>query len=363
MIFEKIKKFLDEKIFHKNTQKLLMPGDYSSEKNKLTLNSIYAYIESEKYVKDFNVTFVNITNKIRKKLMKKLENDENSIASTYDSFPIIEGVFANEHFISVRRNNVKINKIGQIIVTENSCIDISTRKRYTNDNIYNDLSYKEHKKDNNVEEELLFDEEEETYYRKIKKEDITYIESASYNNKEKIELVECSAQPTHDTDSVNEYLKITGLSYIANNEQHHISDILKANPYVVDIQAYKGEANGNLIQRIELIKIFKSKKECIVGYRPEIILVKSFNMEKYDEKVYRLLPDLGEYVDNSSFKLNFEDRYTVKFVKLDDIEKDVEIIPFGLSSETKSILRNGFSIKNYIKIIYEMGIKKIQNEL
>ena len=33
MTFEKIKKFLDEKIFHKKSQKLLMPGeDYENNK-------------------------------------------------------------------------------------------------------------------------------------------------------------------------------------------------------------------------------------------------------------------------------------------------------------------------------------------
>ena len=32
-------------------------------------------------------------------------------------------------------------------------------------------------------------------------------------------------------------------------------------------------------------------------------------------------------------------------------EKNVETIPFGLSSKTKSILRNSLKIKNYILVI------------
>ena len=68
-------------------------------------------------------------------------------------------------------------------------------------------------------------------------------------------------------------------------------------------------------------------------------------------------------VDNSSFKLNFEGKYTVKHVKLDEIEKNVETIPFGLSSKTKSILRNSLKIKNYIKVIYNKGLEKIQESL
>lgn len=363
MTFEKIKRFLDEKVFHRKSQKLLMSGEFNKEKNKLNLNEIFDYMENEKYTKDFAVTFIGIAPKIRRKLMQKLENNERgSIINTHDSFPIVEGVFAKEHFISVRRKNVKINKIGQTIVTENSYIDISTRKSYSNENIYNNLSYKEYKKSENLEEKFEFDEEEESYYREIKKGDIIYIESAAYDNEEKIQEVECSAQPIHDSNTISEYLKITGLSYIANNGHNHISDILKADPYVVDIQAYKGENSENLVSKIELIKIFKSKKECIVGYRPEIIFIKKFSKEKYDEQMYRLLPN-GEYVDNSSFKLNFEGKYTVKHVKLDEIEKNVETIPFGLSSKTKSILRNSLKIKNYIKVIYNKGLEKIQESL
>lgn len=363
MTFQKIKRFLDEKVFNRKSQKLLMSGEFNKEKNKLNLNEIFYYMENEKYTKDFAVTFIGIAPKIRRKLMQKLENNERgSIINTHDSFPIVEGVFAKEHFISVRRKNVKINKIGQTIVTENSYIDISTRKSYSNENIYNNLSYKEYKKSENLEEKFEFDEEEESYYREIKKGDIIYIESAAYDNEEKIQEVECSAQPIHDSNTISEYLKITGLSYIANNGHNHISDILKADPYVVDIQAYKGENSENLVSKIELIKIFKSKKECIVGYRPEIIFIKKFSKEKYDEQMYRLLPN-GEYVDNSSFKLNFEGKYTVKHVKLDEIEKNVETIPFGLSSKTKSILRNSLKIKNYIKVIYNKGLEKIQESL
>ena len=44
MTFEKIKKFLDEKIFHKKSQKLLMPGeDYENNKEiKINLDGIYS---------------------------------------------------------------------------------------------------------------------------------------------------------------------------------------------------------------------------------------------------------------------------------------------------------------------------------
>ena len=363
MTFRKIIEFLDKKIFRKKNQRLLMPGEFNNEKNELSLKEIVTYIENEKYTKDFTVTFTSITPRMRKKLMKKLEDAEKGlIINTHDSFPIVEGFFAKEHFISVRRKNVRMNKIGQTIVTENSYIDISTKRSHTDEKIYNNLSYKEYKNSENIEERFEFEEEEESYYRKIKKGDITYIESATYDDKEKIEEIECCAQPVHDNDSINEYLKITGLSYIENSKYNHISDILKANPYVVDIQAYKGEVNENLIQKIELIKIFKSKKECIVGYRPEIIYIKKYRNGKYDEQMYRLL-STGEYVDNNSFKINFEGRYTIRHIKLEEIEKNVEVLPFVLSSKTKSILRNSLKIKSYIKVIYNKGLEKMQENI
>lgn len=364
MIIEDIRKFLNEKIFHRKPQKLLMSGEYTNEKRQLNLDEIYAYMEDEKYARDFNVTFTDIPPKIRKKLMKKLESmEKGTIINTHDSFPLVEGVFANEYFISVRRKNVKINKMGQTIITESSYFDISTRKRYPNDDSYNELSYKEYKKNSDFEEKFEFEEEEEAYYRKIKRGDITFIESASYGNKEKLEEIERAAQPSHDINIINEYLKITGLSYIANSEKNHISDILKADPYVVNIRAYKEEMNENLTQKLELVKVFKSKKECIVGYRPEIIQIKRYDNEMYEEQIYRLISEKGEYADNSSFKVNFDERYTIKYVKLDDIEERVKIIPFGLSSKTKSILRNSLKIKKYIKIIYNKGIEKIQENL
>lgn len=79
---------------------------------------------------------------------------------------------------------------------------------------------------------------------------------------------------------------------------------------------------------------------------------------EYDDRMFRLLPE-GLYVDNNSFKSNFEGKYTIKKIDLESIEKIVTCIPFGLSTETKSILRNGLQIPNHIKTIYNTGIEKI----
>ena len=78
MTFEKIKRFLDEKIFHRRSQKLLMPAEEyeDNEKSKINLDGIYSYLENEKYTKAYKVFFVDIGQKNKKKLMKKLEDVE-----------------------------------------------------------------------------------------------------------------------------------------------------------------------------------------------------------------------------------------------------------------------------------------------
>ena len=116
MTFEKIKRFLDEKIFHRRSQKLLMPGEDEEYKNETNINlsGIYSYLNNEKYTKAYKVFFIDIGQKNRRKLMKKLElMEKGAIINSHDSYPITEGKIADEYFISVRRKNVKINRIIQ----------------------------------------------------------------------------------------------------------------------------------------------------------------------------------------------------------------------------------------------------------
>ena len=72
MTFEKIKRFLDEKVFNRKSQKLLMSGEFNKEKNKLNLNEIFYYMENEKYTKDFAVTFIGIAPKILHFIVNKI---------------------------------------------------------------------------------------------------------------------------------------------------------------------------------------------------------------------------------------------------------------------------------------------------
>lgn len=360
MTFEKIKRFLDEKIFHRRSQKLLMPAEEyeDDEKSKINLDGIYSYLENEKYTKAYKVFFVDIGQKNKKKLMKKLEDvEKGAIINSHDSYPLIEGRISEEYFISVRRKNVKLNKVGQTIITDNLYIDISTRKNY-NENHYADIVYKEIKRKNTTEDIFIYDSEIEAYYRKIKNNDITFIESASYDNKEKLFEVERMAQPSTNVEEIKEYMKITNLPYIANDANCCIQETLKANPYISNIQIIKNNKNDEELYKKELIKIYKSKKECIVGYKPEIILYRELNKNEENVFVYRLLAE-GLYSDNSSFKSNFEGKYTIKKVSVDEIKQKIQEIPFSISNESKNILRNGLKLKSYIKTIYEKGLTKI----
>lgn len=356
--FEKIKKFINEKIFHKKDQKLLMPGstEIKDSDEKIDFSKIFKYIENERYVKNFKVSFVELSSKARKNLLKRIKNDENETC-IHDSFPIVEGFYSEGYFISVRRNENNTNKIGQTIITENSYIDISIRKKHKSAK-YTDLYYKEFRRNGDVEALYQFDQENESYYRQIKQNGITFIESASYGNEEKIREVEYFAQPSDEEILIKEYMKITGLSYIANEPKKHISDIIKADPYIVNIQGYKNGKNNLPSKQVEIIKVFKSKKECIVGYRPEMIFLKGVGDTQTENKMFRLLPE-GLYIDNSSFKSNFEDRYSVRKIDLNGIENLFQNLPFSLSEETKTILRNGLELQNHIKTIFDKANQKI----
>lgn len=172
MSFESFKKFINEKIFHKKDQKLLIAANTNSRyeyDEKINLKPIEDYIEKQKYMKDFSVSFMAVEPRIRKALMKKIAlKEKGNITFTHDDFTLVEGYFSKEPFISVRRKNVKTNKIGQTIVSANNYIDISTRKKYKNSNVI-DLQFKQLIKNGDVEDYCSYDEDNELYCRRIKR--------------------------------------------------------------------------------------------------------------------------------------------------------------------------------------------------
>lgn len=360
MSFEEIKRFINEKIFHKNEQKLLNAPNSSYKfefDEKIDIKPIMEYLDNQKYAKEYSVSFMQIVPKMRKMLMKKIaQNEEGNISVTHDDFTLVEGYFSNEPFISVRRKNVKSNKIGQTIVSVNNYIDISTRKKYLNSNII-DLQYKRKCIKGNTIDYCSYDEDNESYCRKIKKDGIIFCEFASYGNDKDINKFEIYAQPTNSDDIIQEYIKLTGLKYIGNNANSHISNIIKSDPYISSIEVCKEDKNKNIVKQIEILELFKSKKECIVGYKPEMILLNGFDNEN-EYRMFRLLAD-GLYADNNSFKTNFEDKYMIKKITLDEIKELVGTFPFGISSEAKQALRSGVSIEKYIRTIYDKGAEKI----
>lgn len=275
-----------------------------------------------------------------------------------DEEPLVEGLISGESFISVRKKKVPINKVGQIIIVENGYTDISTRRK-SRENKYSNLSYKEYVKTDACEELFEIDFENEKYNRKIKIGNVTYFESASYASENDIGYMEDNAQPVDERRALDEYNRITKLVYISREEQYNISNMLKINPYMVRIEAYKQDRNNNIISRKSISKIYKSKKECIVGYRPEMIFIEDVNGDFEKNRMYRLIQNEGIYADNSSFKQNFEGKYSVRKISLDEIESTIKDMPFALSQETKSLLRNGYEVPTHIKKIYEVGLEQI----
>lgn len=357
-IIEKIKKFIDEKILKTESQKLLTaPMDIEdSEFNDINLTSINNFIKEDKYERNLHVTFERIKPSVKKNLLKSVELELKGIPNTtHDVNSILEGQVSGENYISVRRKNVQLNKVGQSIIMENGYIDISTRKR-AKDNIYANLSYKEYRKTGLSEELIEYIQKEDQYRRAITIADTTFIESAHYPSEEELAFIENNAQPIDERHALQEYEKITKLTFISNDEKYNISNSLKVSPFLVKIEAYKKDKNGNVVVRKAINKLFKSKKECIVGYRPEMIYLENTSGEN---KMYRLIPNEGLYADNSSFKLNFEGKYSIRKVLLNDIMHQMNEIPVALSLETKNILRNGYKVPPYIKTIYEAGLRQI----
>lgn len=361
-VLDKIKKFIDEKILKKDTQKLLMAPAENQDFNikEIDLSQIQNYLKKDKYTRSLNVTIVRLKPVTRKILLQKIQQQQSKIPNiSNEEQPIVEGLISGESFIDMQNKSVPDNKVGQTIYTESGRYEIVTRKK-VKDNLYSNLKYKEYQKRENFEEIYEFDEDNAKYYRKIKIGNVTFSELATYATKVQTADIENNAQPTDDPRAIQEYTRLTKLKYISSRDNNGISNALKINPYLVVIDAYVTNKAGEIVRRKTIQKIFKSKKECIVGYRPEMVMLEGFN-ENEKIQMFRLLQE-GTYIDNNTFKQNFEGRYTFKEVSLEDIENITEM-QFSLSEDTKNILRNGLKIQEHIQAIYEAGLEQINKKL
>lgn len=360
---ERIRQFINNHILKKQSPKLLMAPmmDMDDDSDEvIDLTDVYSYIKQDKYRKKLSVSLAKLKPSSRKNLMSKIDTKVKGIINrTHDNTPLIEGRISGEDFISVRRKNVPINKVGQTIITESGYIDISTRKK-SKENTYANLYYKEYNKGPVYEDSFEIDVKNERYSRMIKNSSIGYSQAAYYANEEDVELIEDLAQPSEDKRAVEEYLKLTGLIYVSQEEQYNIWNALKISPYIVKTEAIKYNKSGNNTFRKAVSIVYKSKKECIVGYRPVMILIEESKDNVYKNHMYRLLED-GQYADNNSFRQNFEGKYSIKKLNLTDIQSKVKEIPLSLSSENKNIIRNGYDIPEHFKRIYETGLMQIHN--
>ena len=361
-LLDEIIRFINEKILKKDLSEIrMLPASVEVVNDgKVDFTRMFEYLKNRKYNKELSVSFFQIKPSIRKSYIQRIVTDlGGEIGRTHDSNILLEGTISNDYFIVVQKINLAMNRLGMSMIKNNSYIDITT-KIINEDNNFLDLQYKEYVKNVDGEELYKFDAENESYYKRIKKYGIIFREYASYGDEQELNDIEKLAQPTDNGKIIEEYNKLTGLAYISGEGMHTISNALKANPYIVTIEAFEESKNGEVIHRMAISKIFKSKKECIVGYRPEMILLEGIGQNKIGPSIYRLLPE-GIYVDNTSFKKNFEGKYSYKTISLEDIQDMVNDIPFSLTQETKNILRNGLKMPSYLQSIYNKGVDKIKN--
>ena len=127
-----------------NNQKLLMtPIDIDDEDDEeIDLTNVYQYIRQDIYQKELSVKVEKLKQAKRKQLMNRIDSQLKGIFNTtHDNFPLIEGSVSGQDYISVRRKNVQLNKVGQTIILDNGYVDMSTRKK-SNENKYANLYYK-----------------------------------------------------------------------------------------------------------------------------------------------------------------------------------------------------------------------------
>ena len=345
-----------------NNQKLLVaPIDIDDEDDEeIDLTNIYKYLHQDKYQKELSVKIEKLKQSKRKQFMNRIDSQiKGIINTTHDNFPLIEGSVSGQDYISVRRKNVQLNKVGQTIILDNGYVDISTRKK-SNENIYANLYYKRYIKGEPFEDLLEYDSKNETYSRIINGLGINYSKSVSYASEDDIAYIENEAQPSNDERAIKEYLRLTNLEYVSSDEESNIWNAVKFRPYLVKIEVKKIDKNNTIVHRKAVSIVYKSKKECIVGYRPTMIYLEDSTSNGEKTRMYRLLEN-GTYANNNSFKLNFDGKYVIKTITLDEIQKKVREIPLTISTNDKNILRNGYEIPNYIKQIYEIGLSQIHN--
>lgn len=361
-LIKKIREVIKNIFSSNNNQKLLIaPIDMDDDNDEvIDLGNIYQYLRQDKYQKELSVKLEKLKPTKRKQFMNRIDSQiKGIINTTHDNFPLIEGSVSGQDYISVRRKNVQLNKVGQTIILDNGFVDISTRKK-SNENKYANLYYKRYIKGDVFEDILEYDNKNEAYNRKINGLGITYSKSISYASEDDIAYIESQAQPDGEERAVKEYLRLTNLEYVSAEEKYNIWNALKFSPYVVKIEVKKYDKNDNILHRKAVSIVYKSKKECIVGYRPTMIYLEDNYDDNEKTRMYRLLDD-GLYANNSTFKLNFDGKYVIKKISLDEIQQKVKEIPLAISSDDKNILRNGYNIPNYIKQIYEIGLIQIHN--
>lgn len=351
-------KFKDllSKIFGKQQTKMLPVSSNISISTQMDLMNIYEYLKMEKYQKDFKVFIHEIQGKDKKKLISKIENEMGGrINWSHDGTSIVEGTISNKNFVSVRKKNVPLNKIGQTILMENGYFDVAVNKNQK-DNCLSELQYKEFRKEKNIIKSEEYDYSNDLYKLQIRINDTTLYEAVEHPIIEDVNRIIKYSQIS-DNEAINDiYCESTGLPVIKGNNL----SILDGEPYIVHIEAKRTNRNLKINYSQSITKIYRSKKECIVGYKPLLIMHEIIDNTQENVEVYRLLSD-GTYIDNKTFKVDTGMECSYEKVSIENIENRIKNIPFSLSKDTINILKKGYELPEFIKTIFMNGIEQMRN--
>ncbi|MBP3708418.1 MAG: hypothetical protein J6J36_07495 [Clostridia bacterium] len=355
-VFDSIKHFFD-RMFNKNEIKMLPAGEQSSSID-IDISSVIRYMDNLKYKQSYSYAIENVNKSVKRKLIARMDSEMKGNPNWLHDDTILEGTISIYNFLAFKKRNVASNRRGVLIYSENGYFDITENKTEEKDSIIG-LQYKSYEKDKQAIRVIDYDELLGSYKIQVKISGITYIESAEYAQKESLEYLERYAQPSYEGFNSQKYAEDTGLKIILNNKKFNIrSSIRGANPYLVEIELKNQNKNTKSTSKKIITKVYRSKKECVVGYKPIMIFSEEFGGGIQTYNMYRLLED-KTYIDNQTYKLDSDNKSFFEKISLDEVRKRIGETTFSLSENTKKCLKEGLELPNHIKMIFNIAKQNI----
>lgn len=324
---------------------------------------------SEKDLVENPVKFKDLEEEVSQKLSERIKKIGGKLGWTHNSKPTISGELNDNHFVSIKRNNVRDDLYGQTICTENGYYEIKTSK--------------DNPKRGNYEEHITF--EDGTYasfstdfgsdsnrvYSTTEKNGIS-LKEAAYSPRihgEDFEF-ENFAQPSDEL--LEEYSKTTGLPIIMDSHKMYGDNGLKKKtnldikdfvmtmreqnakfPYIVSIEASKQLDGENKPKKKTIKYAYNSLEDYKSGKKPNMIYMDGIDGRTGFSGMFRLKGD--SYIDNSTFRKE-NGEFTFDTISYDQIMELAGKMPTQLSNRVNSAILGEFRMSPEIQQIYEKAI-------